>query len=28
LYDPSDRFRGIVDWYLLTRRSYSAQGSD
>ncbi len=28
LYDPSDRFRGIVDWYLLTRRSYSAQESD
>jgi len=26
LYDPSDRFSNIVDWYLLTRRSYSAQG--
>ena len=26
LYDPSDRLRNIVDWYLLTRRSYSAQG--
>ncbi|HEY43729.1 MAG TPA: peptide ABC transporter substrate-binding protein [Anaerolineae bacterium] len=25
LYDPSDRFRNIVDWYLLTRRSYSSQ---
>jgi peptide/nickel transport system substrate-binding protein len=22
LYDPSDRFRNISDWYLLTRRSY------
>jgi peptide/nickel transport system substrate-binding protein len=25
LYDPSDRFRNISDWYLLTRRSYSSQ---
>ncbi len=26
LYDPSDRFRNIVNWYLLTRRSYETQG--
>jgi peptide/nickel transport system substrate-binding protein len=28
LYDPSDRFRNIADWYLLTRRSYSTQGQE
>jgi peptide/nickel transport system substrate-binding protein len=25
LYDPSDRFSNIVDWFLISRRSYSAQ---
>jgi peptide/nickel transport system substrate-binding protein len=25
LYDPSDRFRNIVDWYMLTRRSFVSE---